>query len=433
MADINAMPLTALNAVAFDSETTGLEPSRARLIEIGAVRISNGKPVLTDAFRTYINPGEAIPAAAIAIHGITDHAVADAPAFPDAWSEFLRWRADGLLIGHSLGFDFAVIRHACKLTGVPWSQPRALDTRLLAEACAPRLAGYDLDTLAAWLGITAEDRHSATGDAITAAKLFAAMLPHLREVGIRTVAEAERACARLTHVIDDHRRAGWVSAIDAPALTPLVESPRSDLYPYRNRTGDLMRAPVYAAPETQLRDAIALMNAHKISSLLVAEKYPQVALLASNVGIVTERDVMRALAAHGEDALRMRIAQFQSQPLQSVSSDALSYRAIGHLTRLRLRHLGVTDESGRVCGVVSARDLLRLRGLEAIWLGDEIHYAADVPGLARAWARVPEVAGRLRREGLSGAEVALVISQELGALTARAACVAENHYRSPAG
>ena len=430
MTDNNATPLMALDAVAFDTETTGLDPSRAHLVEIGAVRIRSGQLVLEEAFRTFINPGEPIPVAAIAVHGITDQAVAGAPSFQLAWNKFLDWRSDALLIGHSLGFDFAIIRQACNMAGLAWSQPRALDTRLLAEVCAPRLAGYDLNTLSAWLGITPEDRHSAVGDAITAARLFAALVPRLREAGVRTLAEAERACSRLTHVLDDHRRAGWVSAIEVPVSTRLDVTPRSDLYPYRNRTGDLMSTPVYAAPQTSVRDAIARMNAHRISSLLVAEESSPGGLLPSQIGIVTERDIMRALGAYGESALGLSVTQVQSCPLQSISAEALSYRAIGHMTRLKLRHLGVTDKSGHVCGIVSARDLLRLRGLEAIWLSDEVDHATSVPALARVWAKLPEAAGRLRREGLTGAEVALVVSQELRALTARAAFSAEDRLRN---
>jgi DNA polymerase-3 subunit epsilon/CBS domain-containing protein len=70
---------------------------------------------------------------------------------------------------------------------------------------------------------------------------------------------------------------------------------------------------------------------------------------------------------------------------------------------------------------VSSRDLLLTRGLEQ---------ARDVPQLAQAWAKLPGVAGRLRKEGLSGVEIALVISEELRALTARAAKLSEEAMRA---
>jgi DNA polymerase-3 subunit epsilon/CBS domain-containing protein len=78
---------------------------------------------------------------------------------------------------------------------------------------------------------------------------------------------------------------------------------------------------------------------------------------------------------------------------------------------------------------LSARDLLRLRAGEAISLGDEIDDAADAHTLAVAWAKLPRVAESLLAEGLSGRDIAEVISRELGALTRQAAVIAERIMR----
>jgi DNA polymerase-3 subunit epsilon/CBS domain-containing protein len=423
----NATPLLALDAVALDTETTGLDPSRARLIELGAVRIHAGRLAPEGTFRRLIHPSLSIPAAATAVHGIDDGKVADAPPFADVWREFQHWRADALVIGHSLGFDFAVTARACERAGLPWTQPRALDIRLLAEACAPQLPGYDVEKLAVWLGVEVEGRHSALGDAVTAARIFLAMAPHLRAAGIRTLAEAERACASLTSVLDSHHRAGWLPAVGRPGRRDdAQDAPRLDLYPYRKTAGALACIPVYAAPGTSLGAAIALMTSREISSLLVGQAAAEGSVSGSaETGIMTERDVMRALALQGAAALELPIGPIASRPLHTVPADALAYRAIGRMSRLKVRHLALSDSQGRVCGVISSRDLLLMRASEAIWLGDEIEQATDIPQLARAWAKLPGVAGRLRREGLTGLEVALLISDELRALTARAARLAQ--------
>ena len=105
-----------------------------------------------------------------------------------------------------------------------------------------------------------------------------------------------------------------------------------------------------------------------------------------------------------------------SRPLAAVPADAFVYRAIGRMNRLKTRHLGVVDETGSVVGALSGRDLLRLRAGEAISLGDEIDEAADAPALAVAWAKLSRVAESLLAEGLSGRDIAEVISSELGAL-----------------
>ena len=102
-----------------------------------------------------------------------------------------------------------MLKRECARAGLAWTPPPALDTRLLAEIAEPELADYSLESLAAWLGLEITDRHSALGDARAAARIFQALVPKLRERGIRTLAEAMRACRSLTRVLEQHHRAGW--------------------------------------------------------------------------------------------------------------------------------------------------------------------------------------------------------------------------------
>ena len=87
-----------------------------------------------------------------------------------------------------------------------------------------------------------------------------------------------------------------------------------------------------------------------------------------------------------------------SKPLLSVPASAFAYLAIGRMNRLRVRHLGVTDDVGNVIGALSARDLLRLRAEEAVELGDEIDQAKDVHELAGAWSKLAHVSAELMHE-----------------------------------
>jgi CBS domain-containing protein len=150
---------------------------------------------------------------------------------------------------------------------------------------------------------------------------------------------------------------------------------------------------------------------------------------AAETGIVTERDILRAVSGHGSDALTMPVERAMSYPLAAVPADAFVYRAIGRMSRLNVRHLGVVDEMGCVIGALSSRDLLRLRAGEAVVLGDEIDVANDVHALGSAWAKLPAVVKSLLAEGVSARDVAAVISRELGALTRRAAVIAEGRMR----
>jgi DNA polymerase-3 subunit epsilon/CBS domain-containing protein len=163
----------------------------------------------------------------------------------------------------------------------------------------------------------------------------------------------------------------------------------------------------------------------RISSLYVETHGGKVAHRAADAGIITERDVLRALSEHGDKVLAMPVRQFMSAPLSAVSADAFIYLAIGRMNRLRIRHLGVVDDNGVIIGALSARDLLRLRAGEAVSLGDEIDHAKDVHDLGIAWAKLTGVAASLLAEEVPAKDIAAVISRRVGALTRQAALISE--------
>jgi CBS domain-containing protein len=425
-------PLLSIDAVVIDTETTGLDPRKARVIELAGVRLQAGKLAASDQFRQLLRPaGESIPAETTRIHGIDNAMVAEAPLFAEVWPRFSAYLGQAVVIGHTVGFDLAMLKRECDLAGLPWVRPRTLDTRLLAQIAAPELAGYALEKLAAWLGVDVVERHSALGDAATTARVFLALVPKLRDRGIRTVAEAERACLALTSVLDDQARSGWVEAVEAPARADAERTlGRFDSYAYRHRNRDIMRKPpVFVEAGTSVHAALVRLSTERISAVYVGPDAASGNLKAADAGIVTERDLLRAIARSGAAALDSPVGQIMSKPLAAVPADAFVYRAIGRMNRLKTRHLGVVDESGSVVGALSARDLLRLRAGEAISLGDEIDDAADVQALALAWAKLPQVSQSLRAEDLSGRDIAEVISRELGALTRQATVIAERIMR----
>ena len=182
--------------------------------------------------------------------------------------------------------------------------------------------------------------------------MFDALIPKLRERNIRTLAEAARACRTLTKVLDAHHRAGW----STPMADTAGESARIDSYPYRHRAGDLMAPARFIGPDASVGAALDAMTAAKISSLFVAPPGPA---LPQHTGIITERDILRALARGRTGALALPVTDAMSRPLATVPADAFAYLAVSRMNRLKVRHLGVTDETGRVTGALSARDLLR--------------------------------------------------------------------------
>jgi DNA polymerase-3 subunit epsilon/CBS domain-containing protein len=176
--------------------------------------------------------------------------------------------------------------------------------------------------------------------------------------------------------------------------------------------------PVFAAPETTVREAVRLLIDRKISSMFVRSA-------TGEVGIVTERDVLRAVDERGELGIALPIGRIVKAPLQTVAEDDFLYRAIGRIQRMGFRHLGVTDATGEVVGAVTSRDLLRHRATAAIVLGDEIESAATSPALATAWAGLPLMAKSLMEEDVDPRIVSAVVSSEICAMTCRAAELAE--------
>jgi DNA polymerase-3 subunit epsilon/CBS domain-containing protein len=425
----SATPLIGLDALVLDTETTDLDPRKASIVEIALVPLTGGRLDAAAHLRSLVRPAKPIPREATRIHGINDTAVADAPTFAQIWPVLSSQIGGRVMVGHSIGYDLAVLQRECARAGIAWQAPRALDVRLLAEAAVPNLPDYALDSLAAWLGVETGARHSALGDAVTAGGIFLGLVPRLREHGIRTLAEAERACAALIAARDAHRRAGWTEpglqtdAKDAGALLKI------DSYPYRHRVSDVMTAPAkFVAADAPLGDVLKRMAEARVSSFFVA--LGSEASTPDNTGIVTERDAMRCVAARGADALSIPVSEIASRPLATVPADGLVFVAMARMNRLKVRHLGVVDETMKIVGALSARDLLRLRAEESVSLGDEIAVAADVHELGLAWARLPEVAAGLLSEGLLGREIAAVVSHQLAALTERATVLAEQRLRT---
>jgi len=431
MAVTNATPLIGLDAVVIDTETTGLDARKSFVIELGAVRLAAGRVDPAQYFRSLVRPRQAIPAKSTVIHGIDDGKVSTAPPFGDVWPRFSSFLGDDVVIGHTLGFDLSVLQKECERNAIAWKQPRGLDTQLLAQAAEPNLAGYSLEQLASWLGVEVSERHSALGDAVTTARIFQALVPKLRDKGIRTLAEAVQACRAMSDALALQRPAGWIDVAELP-VGEVRSLDRFDSYPYRHRIRDVMNAPAkIIAADRPLAEALSRLIAEKISSLLVCPSGQDgQPLAAADAGIITERDVLRALAIEDTGALRQPVDQFMSRPLAVIPAEAFVYRAIGRMQRLRIRHLGVIDNAGIVVGALSARDLLRLRASEAISLGDEIDQAENVHELGKAWAKLPRVAASLLAEGVPSADIAAVISRELGALTRQAAVLAEQRMRA---
>ena len=181
--------------VVFDTETTGLEPSRGdRMVSIAGVRIVNGRLLDNELFDELVNPGRAIPRRSTEVHGITDDMVADAAPAGEVVKRFARFAESAVLVAHNAPFDMRFLTMAGEAAGQEFHNP-VLDTVLLAAHVHGTGDSLTLDRLAEIYRVELPDevRHTALGDSLATAKVLLALLGPLAATGVSTLGEAIRA------------------------------------------------------------------------------------------------------------------------------------------------------------------------------------------------------------------------------------------------
>lgn len=423
----SATPLISIDAAVIDTETTGLDVKTARIVQVGAVRVRDGTVDENERLDILVNPGVPIPQASTQIHGISDPQVDDAPHFPEAADLLDKFAKDAVIVGHNVGFDVAVLNAEHRRVGIEWPRPRTLDTLVLTRIVNPLLPNFNLETITAWLGITIKGRHSAIGDAIATAHTFVALIPMLRERGVRTLAEAEKVSRAFSDVIESHAASGWSEpeSVTGSDVIGHRELARIDSFPFSHRVRDIMRAPpVFLAASASIREAATtLADEHASSAFVRSEGDGQA------VGIITERDLMRQLAAPNQGAEKT-VAEIMSGPLDTILERSFVYQAIGRMRRGGYRHLGVKNDEGEIIGAVTTGDLLRQRANDALILGVTLEDAGNAGELGAAWARLPDVTRSLVEEGIRARDVTAVIAEQICSATRRAGELVCEHMLS---
>ncbi|MCK0096379.1 3'-5' exonuclease [Yoonia sp. F2084L] len=199
--DINETALRNLTFVVFDSETTGLDPQKDDVVQLGAVRVVNGRVILAETFDTLVNPGRPIPAQSTRVHGIDDTMVADAPDFAAVHETFRAYTADAVLVAHNAPFDMAFLNRG----GVGFENP-VMDTVHLSAIVFGGSAVHTLDALCERLEITIPEelRHTGLGDAMATAQAFAALLPILEARGFRTFGQVRNEALKHRRILEVH-------------------------------------------------------------------------------------------------------------------------------------------------------------------------------------------------------------------------------------
>ena len=186
-------PLSDLTYTVFDTETTGLEPAAGdEIIQIGAVRIVNGRLLRQESFDQLVDPEKFLRPEGVRVHGITDDMVRGQPHIDVVLPAFHEFCSDTVLVAHNAAFDMRFLQLKEERTGVVFSQP-VLDTLLLSGVLQPNQDSHQLDSIAERLGINVTARHNALGDAQATGEVFLKMLPLLGQMGIVTLRQALEA------------------------------------------------------------------------------------------------------------------------------------------------------------------------------------------------------------------------------------------------
>ena len=148
--------------VAFDIETTGLSPEHNEIIEIGALKVREGKVV--DRFIRFIEPETGIPPMITQLTGITNDMVEGAGNCGEVLPEFLEFCEQDTLIGHNVQFDFSFVKTKAKELGYTYDH-MGIDTLKIAKVVHADLPSRKLGALCEYYHIENAAAHRAYHDA----------------------------------------------------------------------------------------------------------------------------------------------------------------------------------------------------------------------------------------------------------------------------
>jgi DNA polymerase III subunit epsilon len=175
-------PIEQVRFVVLDSETTGLDPRKDRIVTIGAIAVFNHEILIEDSFEALLKVQ--YNSSAVTVHGVTrDESLAGLDE-PEALDQFLRYLGNGIIVGHHIAHDVNTFNAGYERHFGFQMENASLDTMELAlhlerdGAFAGRdaIQDFSLDSLCALFDIIPHDRHTAAGDAFITALVFQRLL-----------------------------------------------------------------------------------------------------------------------------------------------------------------------------------------------------------------------------------------------------------------
>ena len=274
--------------VVFDIETTGFSPDVNHIIEIGAVKVENGK--IVERFSSFVNPQVPIPYRIEELTHINDSMVIDAPVIETVLPQFLSFCEGCVMVAHNADFDVSFIKRKAANLGMDFN-PTYVDTVAMARFLLPSLSRFKLDTVAKAVGVNLDNHHRAVDDAACTAEIFVKFIAMLEERGITDLNQLnEQGSNSVENILKmptyhaiilatcDQGRTNLYNLISMSHITYYNRRPRipkSEFIKYRNglllgsacEAGELYRALLNGRPEEEISRIVEFYDYLEIQPL----------------------------------------------------------------------------------------------------------------------------------------------------------------------
>ncbi len=198
--DYELTELSKVNFCVLDVETTGNDPGLSSLTEIAAVKVIGGK--IVEQFETLLHPDHKIPQRIVALTGISDAMVRNAPREENVLPQFLQFLGDSIPVGHNIGFDLRFLNAAWLRLGLDPLSTQHLDTLSLSrKLLMGEVDNFRLGTLSEYMKTYHRPTHRAMSDVLATVELLHVLIERAGQLGIhhledlRTMPSLSRAYA----------------------------------------------------------------------------------------------------------------------------------------------------------------------------------------------------------------------------------------------
>ena len=290
--------------VVLDVETTGLQPSRQRIIEIAIAVFSHG--TATHLWESLCNPERRVPAYIIKLTGIDDNLLEDAPTFESVADTIGELLTDMVIVGHNVEFDLGFLNAELERVGRPPVVNDRVDTLALATRLLPGLRKPTLSALAERLGVSAQPRarHRAGPDAAMTGMIAVALAEQARDAGFQSLDDV-KSIARPVTRRPRERMPRASSVVDRSILATIPRVP--GVYLMR----DMNEHIIYVGKAKNLRERVGtyfsqpLGYTRKMDGLIESLSRVQVEVVGSELeALLLESQLIRRYQPRYNTALR---------------------------------------------------------------------------------------------------------------------------------